>query len=208
MSRPGPTDVQTDHSPTIRPVLLSVCAGNQCRSPLMAALLGAALPELDCRSAGTQVSQPSPCPPETLRAASVLGIDLDDHRAQALDAHDLSGAELVLTADRAQRRAVAALRPRLVRATFTLREFSRLSTHVSPRELRAAVHPLVGPRERLSLAVALAAAQRGKHGIVPPDEDDVPDPIGRGRAAAIESASLVADAVATVVGYLREPAAP
>lgn len=80
--------------------------------------------------------------------------------------------------------------------SFSLREFARLADSVDPARL---------PEEPVERARALVGLARGRRGMLPavgPDDDQVPDPIGRGAEAHRESAMLIHEALATIVDVI------
>lgn len=89
-----------------RQVVLFVCAGNTCRSPMAAGLAAAMLAEragckpsqlpsrgVDIRSAGVFAARGAPAAPEAIAAAAALGSDIADHRSRKLT------PELIILAD-------------------------------------------------------------------------------------------------------------
>jgi protein-tyrosine phosphatase len=112
-------------------VLLAVCSGNICRSPLAVAVLDGALAghglrsRITLRSRGEQADPGRPVCDQALRTAQRRGLHtrlIEEHLSSALDAEELSAADLVLTADRTVRAAVLKLDPRAAARTFTFRE--------------------------------------------------------------------------------------
>ena len=69
-------------------MVLVVCTGNVCRSPITEGLLRAAFAErlgpdvLEVASAGTMGWTGSGAHPRSIRAASERGVDISDHRAR------------------------------------------------------------------------------------------------------------------------------
>ena len=86
----------------IRSVMM-VCEGNICRSPLAAALLARAMPELEVSSAGTHALVGEPAHAAVAEIAQAHGIALDTHVATQLDPARTRNADLILTMTRAQR---------------------------------------------------------------------------------------------------------
>lgn len=107
--------------------ILVVCTANICRSASAAALLRdavAANPELagvEVRSAGTHAIAGAP----GCHVAPALAGRGDEHRSRPLTAADVEWADLVLTAEREHRSAVASLQPTALRRVFTLRQAGR-----------------------------------------------------------------------------------
>ncbi|WP_375429856.1 hypothetical protein [uncultured Friedmanniella sp.] len=183
-------------------MVLCVCTGNVCRSPVLERLIGARLGSgADVRSAGTGalVGQPISPPMDTFLAEA--GADPGGFVARQLEERLVRPAELVLTLTAYHRATVAELWPASVRHTFTVREFARALARVSPELLPAA--PLV---ERLRVAIPLAAASRRPPRC--PDSDDVPDPYRRGPAAYATAFAAIDDAVTRIVGAVAAPASP
>lgn len=92
-------------------------------------------------SAGTRVGAGAleMCPVSASLIAAAGGPDVDTltgmHHPRGIDADDLRGADLILTASRAERAAVAALAPEVRSRTFTLREAAYLGKDpVQPQE--------------------------------------------------------------------------
>lgn len=80
--------------------VLFVCTGNQCRSPVSAALLTTKVDSaIDVGSAGL-VSDGVPPPDELVDVARSRGIDLGGHRSRRVSSDLLAGSGLVVTMTR------------------------------------------------------------------------------------------------------------
>ena len=96
--------------------ILVICTGNICRSPISEGLLrdalerrfGAAAPSVS--SAGTSGLEGSGAMPESVQAASELGIDIAGHVARRLTPAMASEADLLLCMARDHRDTVRAAR--------------------------------------------------------------------------------------------------
>jgi protein-tyrosine phosphatase len=153
------------------PTILAVCTGNICRSPAVEHLLANQLgPTVSVSSAGTHALVGHPISEPMAALLQRVGVEPQPFEARRLSEHMLKEADLILPMTRAQRGFIVELWPAAVRRTFTLREFARLLTLVDPSAL-----PSGAPRDRLSAAIRLAAAERGRER-VPSEEDDVIDP--------------------------------
>ena len=161
--------------------VLFVCTGNQCRSPMAAALLRARL-----RQVGTPVTVASagfategrPAPPEVLDAMGAVGLDLSGHRSRLVTPALLEGADLVLGMTRQHVIDLTLLAPPTWDRCFTLADVVRRGESADPRlpseSLRQWARRLSAGRTRASLLKL-------------PASDDVPDPMG-GRPADYERA--------------------
>jgi len=84
-------------------VLLFVCTGNTCRSPLAAAIAGAWVAKrgltasVSVLSAGTAAVPGHPASVGSVAAAAERQLDLSAHRSQPLTLEHLRGATLILT---------------------------------------------------------------------------------------------------------------
>lgn len=96
-----------------------------------------------------------------------LGVEPTGFASRLLDASMVSGADLVLTADRQQRSLCADLVPAAVRRTFTIRQFGRLAAAALDAGLDT------GPDTLLRTI----AAVRADLAPVPGTEDDLADPV-------------------------------
>ena len=103
-------------------LMLFVCTGNTCRSPMAAALAKAELDAATLRklpppvgyraeSAGVAAASGSPATPEGIAALRQLGIAPAPHRARQLTPELIAAAEQIFTMTRAHARAVAQLAP-------------------------------------------------------------------------------------------------
>jgi protein-tyrosine phosphatase len=162
------------NEPSTRFVVLYVCSGNICRSPLAQQVLQARLAgwgdSVEVLSAGTVAVAGHAMTDEAAELSLRYGGDPSGHRSTPLTTDHIVAADLVLTATRDHRGAVVSAVPRASRYTFTMKQFARLLGSLSEEDIRSAATTGRG-------LVATAAAQRG---FAPPPEtpelDDVGDP--------------------------------
>src|SRR5262249_39939119 len=111
-----------------------VCTANQCRSPLAGALLRRALDGsgITVLDAGTGEGG-FPATDDTVAAAARLDLDLTDHVSTTIDPSMIEAADVVLTMERAQVRAIVLEHPEAWSKTFTLKEFVRRADEVGAR---------------------------------------------------------------------------
>jgi protein-tyrosine-phosphatase len=173
--------------------VLVVCSANQCRSPLAEHQLREAARSagLDwiIGSAGTQAQAGRSLDPDV--AAVLRELHITPARRWAsrrLDAAMIEQADLVLTAERAHRGAVAELVPDAVARTFTLLEFARTLTAVPPGRADGTPGGLVD-----------LAEQRRIHAGPSRPSDDLPDPIDLGRQAFRACADEINRAVVRIL---------
>lgn len=154
--------------------VLVVCTGNICRSPIGQQLLRARFADAGASdafqvlSAGTLGARGQAMPDEAQQMSRRYGGRPDGHLSTPLSEKLVSRSQLVLTATRDHRAAVASLVPRASRYAFTLNQFARLAASVERAELDAIPDPL----DR----VAAIAARRGFAPPAHPDDDDIDDP--------------------------------
>lgn len=166
-----------------------VCTGNICRSPVAAAVLAAALPGAEVRSAGTNAVVGAPADPTMSTLAGELGHDLSGHRSRRLVAPLVDQADLVVTMTREHRSAVVALVPRAVRRTFTLVELARVVDELA--------HPLSGATLRADVPALAGLRHPHPDG---PSADDIPDPYGMSERYHRVVLAMIAGAVARITG--------
>lgn len=197
--------------------VLVVCTGNVCRSPVIEGVLRDRFRgrPISVSSAGVAVRPGELVTPDAARLLEELGAAPVDRAPVQLVPEMIEGADLIITADRTQRAAVARAVPRAARNVFTLIELARLVESVRDDEQAVARLAAVGPITRtLRAAVPVIAAQRGY--APPPDrpeEDDIVDPYGR-RAAVYDRAGQqiargvqrIVEAIDDIVRILSAPA--
>jgi len=134
--------------------ILVVCTANACRSPLAEQLLRARLAgwlptEFSVSSAGTRAAYNHPACREAGRLLERLGLDQAGHRPRQLTREIIDDAQLVLTAERDHRAAVARLAPEARWRTFTLREAAALTEAARAADSRGDLGQ-AAPADRLS----------------------------------------------------------
>lgn len=167
--------------------VLAVCLGNVCRSPLIARLLQARLPQgFTVESAGLIALAGRPMEPNAAAELVRLQGTADGFVARDFTPRQADTADLVLTATSEIRSRVLTESPGALRRTFTLLELAHL-VEVAP----ATEHP----RD----LVAWAAAHRSTVAGAPAD---LPDPIGQSPDVHRAVADLIDDATRRVAGAL------
>jgi protein-tyrosine phosphatase len=188
-----------------------VCTGNICRSPfaeiltrhlLIGRLGGRVAESYDLSSVGVRAVAGARMHPDTREQLVPWGLYERAGRfvARQLTSDVLCDADLVLGATPRHRSAAVEKEPGVLSRSFSLREFARLVTAVNPAELP----PL--PPDRGPALVELARRQRGMLP-TPPDDDDIPDPMGRLPEAHGVAAGLIREAAQRIVDVLA-PAGP
>jgi protein-tyrosine phosphatase len=86
--------------------ILTVCAGNVCRSPMAQGLLQAILPESRVLSAGLQATEGMEIDRSVVRVMTRVGIDLSPHRARRLSRKMCEQADLILVMESAHKRTI------------------------------------------------------------------------------------------------------
>jgi protein-tyrosine phosphatase len=183
--------------------VLVVCTANHCRSPIGQQLLAhdarKRFGERDgwlIDSAGTDIPGRWPLHPY---AAAVLAERLPEvapHESIQLTPALIGQADLVLTATRQHRSTVVSTLPAAIGRTFTILQFARLCDEVSP--LSATDSAALG-RE----LVVLAKLARSSVQPVPGEQDDLPDPMGRG----VQEFRLCADRLQDSIDRILRPLA-
>lgn len=153
--------------------LIFACEANICRSPLMEQVLRSRV-EADLweiTSVGTRVG-PGDRPMCTVSADVARAVGPGDstveHRSTAVDVEALHAAELVLTASRAERSAIAQLLPEARSKTFTLREAIHLGAAPLRSEELTAIADLIDDAPTEGLGAYAAALHRRRGFVAPP----------------------------------------
>lgn len=177
--------------------ILTVCIGNQCRSPLAERLLQARLDALApglavVTSAGTGARDGTPMDAQAAAELRRLGGDPSGATARRLTPELLADQDLVLAATRDLRTASVRLAPRTMKRSFTITELAAiLGTSDLPHDL----HP-----DEL-VAVAATRRQAGA------DAPDLADPIGASDSVHREVADRIDAAVSAIARRLAAGAA-
>lgn len=82
--------------------ILFICIGNICRSPMAEGLFKQAMPTKAVCSAGIHALVGEPADPYAVQLMQEYGIDISEHRGQALADWMVKEADLILTMDREQ----------------------------------------------------------------------------------------------------------
>lgn len=185
--------------------LLFVCTGNICRSPfaeiltrhlLIGRLGGRLASEIEISSAGVQAVAGAQIHPDSRHELMPWGLDgpvAGRFVARQLRAGMVDDADLILGASPRHRSSVVECNPAGLPRAFGLREFVRLAQAVDPAALPD--HPV----QRAHALVELGRRQRGMLPPVDPADDRVPDPIGGSADDHHRAATLIREAVSSIV---------
>ncbi|MGP6176003.1 arsenate reductase/protein-tyrosine-phosphatase family protein [Microbacterium sp. A196] len=195
------------------PRILMVCTGNICRSPMAEALLRARMgtPEkathaVRVHSAGTRALIDKAMTADAQQLAVRNGAeesDVEAHRARWLVEQVAEDADLIFAMAREHRTTAVELAPRMLRKTFTIREFARLASALTDDEVKSTADTAgTEPRARLAAVTALVTQQRGMSPHAA-DDDDVIDPYRRSHETYERSAAQLVPAVDEVARILR-----
>ncbi len=206
-SIPLPAFATLATTPSHAATILTVCTGNICRSPMGEVLLRARLGDLGVRvhSAGTHALVDHGMTEQASQLAVARGAseaDAGAHRARYLTEPILAETDLVLAMTREHRSYVVQMDPRLLRRTFTVREFARLASTLSDDQARQAVQDATDASSRLQALALAVGAQRGLTHAAPED-DDVIDPYRRSQETYELSASQLVPALDEVDRLVR-----
>jgi protein-tyrosine phosphatase len=183
-------------------VVLFVCTGNICRSPMAERLFEArtdpALP-LRTGSAGTNGLTGWGMDAPSALVLRELGGDDDGHSALRLSRRLIADADLILTAEIGHRDAVGRADRRARDRTFTLREFGRVGAGLGPL-------PQPTTADELRARVVGVAARRAALPAARPEIDDIADPYAAPldfvRSCGTQTVAAV-DAVIDALGLQR-----
>jgi protein-tyrosine phosphatase len=188
-------------------MVLVVCTGNVCRSPIAEGLLRAAFAErlgpdvLEVASAGTMGWTGSGADPRSIRAAGEHGVDISGHRAREVSDEDIARAELIVAMAPEHADAFAG---EASSRTFTLKELVRL--------LEALPEVEDAPLGRLSERIAEADRLRREGFEGDPMDEAIADPLGMPldafRAVAAELDAWCSRLADGLVGRTQARAAP
>ena len=167
-----------------------VCTGNQCRSPMAAALMKRALRSRGCSdievsSAGTQADVGAPATELAIGVLRARGVDISEHLSTPLTERELFDSDLVVAMSREHVDAIADAAPEARGKVVLLKEAAEMT---SPADA-------AGPRAR---AEALLSGTRPE----PAPHLDIADPIGRQRRVYEHCAAEIAEATEALAAVL------
>ena len=182
----------------VRADILFVCTGNQCRSPMAAAMLSRLLSERGSEFAVDSsgfVSEGAPCPEDVKEVMTPLGYDLSAHRSKSVSSALLASAQVVVGMTRQHLVDLSIVHPSVWSRTFTFSEIVRLGEECPSR------------RSSETLPSWVARIGGGRHGariLELPLSEDVPDPIGKPLKAYLRTRDQLGE-LTTRLADLVEP---
>jgi len=118
--------------------ILTVCAGNICRSPIAAALLEREFPDKTVLSAGLGALEGNPADPLAIEVAATHGLDLSAHRARQLASWMCRSAELILVMEQGHKTELEKQYPLVRGKVFRLGELGGFDIADPYRQSKAA----------------------------------------------------------------------
>ncbi|WP_290514400.1 glycosyltransferase [Aeromicrobium sp.] len=173
-------------------IILVLCTGNICRSPVAEIMLQRRLAtsaRVDISSAGTHALVGESMHPQMHRLLDPEWDEASAFVSRQLDQSMVEAADLIITMTRDQRSSVVELVPLALRKTFTLTELAALISHSGP---------VADPSE-------LAAGR--PYLTLEGDDLDIPDPYRKNTATFRKTFASISDAVDTIAAPLSGEAA-
>jgi len=140
--------------------VLLVCTGNTCRSAMAEGVLSSMLPEarrgtIRVESAGTAGLVGAPASDHALDVCGDRGVDISEHRSQALTPEVAARADLILAMTHGHVQQIVAISPESAGRTFLLSEFADGSDVDVP-------DPIGAPRDEYEHACEMIAGYLAK----------------------------------------------
>jgi protein-tyrosine-phosphatase len=177
-------------------LVLFVCTGNQCRSPMAEALLGSKLgpgSDIGVGSAGT-AGNGTPPPDHAVRVMADAGLVIAGRPSRPVEVADLEAADLVIAMTRQQLVDVATRHPSALERSFPFLDLvdraRRSGGRLPDESVRHWARRMSTGRDRSSILKL-------------PSSVDIPDPMG-GRLRDFERTfAVLDDLTAELAGYLQ-----
>ena len=106
-------------------ILLTLCVGNICRSPLSQGLLAQQFPSRTVWSAGLRALVGQPADPLSVQVASSHGLDIRAHRAQQISSFLCQKADLILVMEQLHKNQLEQLFPIVRGKVFRLGQYGQ-----------------------------------------------------------------------------------
>lgn len=184
--------------------ILVVCTGNVCRSAMVERVLQAHLDEstpgsFEVRSAGTRALVGQGMTEEVAALVRHAGGSAVDFESRQLTGQALTGQDLVLGLTREHRAKVLEIAPKLLRVTFTLREFGRMVRFIT-NEQNPAIDWSADAYARWKQLIPAVTSVR--HQVIgTADDDDVVDPYRKDLAVHRQMSSEIEPALVALSGF-------
>lgn len=106
-------------------VILTLCIGNICRSPIAQALLAQQLPTHTVWSAGLSALVGQSADPLSMQVATAHGLDISAHRAQQVNGFLCQQADLILAMEQSHKSQLEQQFPSVRGKVFTLGQYGK-----------------------------------------------------------------------------------
>lgn len=179
-------------------LILFVCTGNICRSPLgeLLAKRYLASSSIQISSAGTHGLPSHPIDPSSERLLARAGIDSHTFRSKRLTAEMALSADLIFCFEKVQRQEIALLAPSMSKRIFLLGDFANIAAYCA----RSNTVRGLTVADRLESVIATAPLVQG---LLPPAHD-IEDPHRKSFEVFEHAAEQTNDALRTIFLSLKK----